>query len=75
MSPQRHIDKLTVPIVASYGVYETPEFQRQAHDFAAAVNAAGRPVELIEGLLFGGDGNDALTGGGTNDQLFGGGRQ
>ena len=47
MSPQRH--KLAAPIVVSYGVYETPEFQRQARDFAAAVKAAGRPVELIEG--------------------------
>ena len=49
MSPQRHIDKLNAPIVISYGTYETPEFQRQARDFAVAVGAAGKPVKLIEG--------------------------
>ena len=48
MSPQRHIDKLTAPIVVSYGDLETPEFQRQARDFAAAVTAAGKPVTLIK---------------------------
>ena len=30
----------------AYGTYETPEFQRQARDFAAAVTAAGKKVEL-----------------------------
>ena len=49
MSPQRHIDKLNAPIVMSYGTFETPEFQRQGHEFAAAVKAAGRSVLLIEG--------------------------
>jgi arylformamidase len=48
MSPQRHIDQLRVPLIVTYGSYETPEFQRQARDFAAAVKAAGKPVELIE---------------------------
>jgi arylformamidase len=32
----------------TYGTCETPEFQSQAGDFAAAVKAAGKPVELIE---------------------------
>src|SRR5262245_11756146 len=48
MSPQRHIDKLVAPVVVSYGTFETPEFQRQSRDFATAVKAAGKPVELIE---------------------------
>jgi arylformamidase len=48
MSPQRHIDKLNAPIIVSYGTFETPEFQRQSRDFAAAVVAAGKKVELIE---------------------------
>jgi len=48
MSPQRHIDKLVAPVVVSYGTFETPEFQRQSRDFAAAVKASGKPVELIE---------------------------
>jgi arylformamidase len=47
MSPQRHLDLLRAPVVVTYGTYETPEFQRQSRDFAAAVKAAGKPVELI----------------------------
>lgn len=49
LSPQRHIDKFNVPLVVMYGTLETPEFQRQSRDFAAAVKAAGKPVELIAG--------------------------
>jgi len=48
MSAQRHIDKLGTPIVVTYGSFETPDFQRQSRDFAAAVKSAGKPVELIE---------------------------
>jgi arylformamidase len=47
MSSQRQIDKLRTPVVVTYGTNETPEFQRQSRDFAAAVKAAGKPVELI----------------------------
>ncbi len=36
LSPQRHVDRLTCPLVIAYGTLETPEFQRQARDFAAA---------------------------------------
>jgi arylformamidase len=36
-------------LVLSHGTYETPEFQRQTRDFAAAVRGAGRPVELLVG--------------------------
>jgi arylformamidase len=32
-----------------YGTYETPEFQRQARDFAAALKAAGKLVQLLVG--------------------------
>ena len=49
MSSQRHIDKLNAPVIVSYGSLETPDFQRQSRDFAAAVMAAGKPVQLIEG--------------------------
>ncbi|MGC1467039.1 MAG: alpha/beta hydrolase, partial [Pseudolabrys sp.] len=48
MSSQRHIDKLRAPVICTYGSNETPEFQRQNRDFAAAVKAAGKPVELIQ---------------------------
>ena len=49
LSPQRHLDKLRTPLVIGYGSGDTPEFQRQSRDFAAAVKAAGKPVELIRG--------------------------
>ena len=48
MSSQRHLDLIRAPVVVSYGTNETPEFQRQNRDFAAALKAAGKPVELIE---------------------------
>ena len=48
MSSQRHIGKLSAPIIVTYGTFETPDFQRQSRDFAAAVKAAGKPVQLIE---------------------------
>ena len=49
LSPQRHLDKLRAPLVVAYGTFETPEFQRQSRDFAAAVTAAGKRVELLVG--------------------------
>ena len=48
MSSQRHLDLLHAPIVVTYGSNETPEFQRQNRDFAAAVKTAGKAVQLIE---------------------------
>jgi arylformamidase len=48
MSPQRHLDQLRAPVVVTYGTNETPEFQRQAREFAAAIKAAGKSHELIE---------------------------
>ena len=52
LSSQRHLDKLNAPIIVAHGSQETPEFQRQAREFAAAVKAAGKPVELIVGEGF-----------------------
>jgi arylformamidase len=52
LSAQRHLDGLHTPLILAYGTCETPEFQRQSRDFAAAVKAAGKPVELIEGLAY-----------------------
>ena len=48
MSAQRHVDKLRAPVVVTFGTFETPEFQRQSRDFAAAIKSAAKPVELIE---------------------------
>jgi arylformamidase len=52
MSSQRHIDRLRAPIIVTYGTNETPDFQRQSRDFAAAVKSAGKPVDLIEAANF-----------------------
>jgi len=49
VSPERHLDKLHAPVIVAYGTLETPEFQRQSRDFAAAVKAAGKPVQLLVG--------------------------
>ncbi len=49
LSPQRHIDKIHTPLILAHGTLETPEFQRQTRDFAAALRAAGKPVQLIVG--------------------------
>lgn len=49
LSPQRHLEKLRAPLIVAYGIFETPEFQRQSRDFAAAVTAAGKRVELLVG--------------------------
>ena len=49
LSPQRHLDKLNAPMIVAHGTLETPEFQRQSRDFAAAVQAAGKPVQLLVG--------------------------
>jgi arylformamidase len=47
LSAQRHIERLQTPLTIAYGTCETPEFQRQSRDFAAAVQAAGKPVQLL----------------------------
>jgi arylformamidase len=52
LSAQRHIAGLHTPLVLAIGTCETPEFQRQSRDFAAAVQAAGKPVELIVGEAY-----------------------
>ena len=47
LSPQRHLERIRAPIVLLYGSLETPEFQRQTREFAAALERAGKTVELI----------------------------
>jgi len=49
LSTRRHIDRLNCPVVVAHGTLETPEFQRQTRDFAAAVKAAGKPVQFLIG--------------------------
>jgi arylformamidase len=49
LSPMRHLNRLQALLVVAYGTCETPEFQRQNREFAAAVEAAGKPVRLLVG--------------------------
>jgi arylformamidase len=47
LSTQRHLARIDTPLVLAHGTYETPEFQRQTRDFAAALKAAGKPVQYF----------------------------
>ena len=49
LSPQRHLEKLLAPITVAHGTLETPEFQRQNREFAAAVKKAGKPIKFLVG--------------------------
>lgn len=47
LSPIRHLDRLGAPLIVSHGTYETPEFIRQAKEFASAVRNVGKLREMI----------------------------
>lgn len=47
LSAMRHLDRLTAPVVITYGSEESPEFQRHSRDFAAAVANAGKAEFLF----------------------------
>jgi arylformamidase len=47
LSAQRHLDMINCPVTLVYGSLETPEFQRQSRDFAAAARAAGKAVQIV----------------------------
>lgn len=47
LSPQRHLAHLNCPLTLAYGGLESPEFQRQSQDFAAAIQAKGKPVRVL----------------------------
>jgi len=49
LSAQRHLDRIRVPVVVAHASLDTPEFQRQSREFAAALKAAGKPVEFLVG--------------------------
>ena len=49
LSSLRHLDRLSAPVIVAHGTLETPEFQRQSREFAAALKAAGKPVQLLIG--------------------------
>lgn len=49
LSPQRHLDRLTCPVVVAYAEHDSPEFQRQSREFAEALRAIGRLHGLVVG--------------------------
>ncbi|CAE6951968.1 hypothetical protein R69608_05871 [Paraburkholderia nemoris] len=49
LSPQRHLNQLSAPLVLVHGTLETPEFARQSGDFAAAVRESGKSASLVIG--------------------------
>jgi arylformamidase len=49
LSTQRYLSRINCPITVAHGTLETPEFQRQTRDFAAAMKAAGKPIQYLIG--------------------------
>ncbi len=49
LSPERHLARLPASVIVAHGTLETPEFQRQNRQFAAAVKAAGKSATLLIG--------------------------
>jgi arylformamidase len=48
-SPIRHIDKIRCPVTVGWAEKESAEFLRQSREFAAALKAAGKLAESLEG--------------------------
>jgi arylformamidase len=49
LSTQRYLSRISCPVTVAHGTLETPEFQRQTRDFAAAMKAAGKPIQYLVG--------------------------
>jgi arylformamidase len=47
LSSQRHLERIHIPVIVAYGTEESPEFQRQGREYAAALRSAGKAVEFI----------------------------
>ena len=52
LSPIRHLDRITAPVVVAYATNDSPEFQRQSREWAEALAPLGRLQRLVvaEGL-------------------------
>ena len=48
-SPERHLARLACPVIVTCGDLESPEFQRQAREFAEAVERVGKFERLVVG--------------------------
>jgi arylformamidase len=47
LSAQRHLARINCPVILAHGTLETPEFIRQTRDFAAVLDKADKPVQLL----------------------------
>jgi arylformamidase len=47
LSPARHLARITAPVVVAYAERDSPEFQRQSREFAAALQRVGRLQQLV----------------------------
>jgi arylformamidase len=52
LSPQRHLDRLSCPLIVAAAEFDAPEFRRQAREFAAAAARASAAVRHVEGRGF-----------------------
>jgi arylformamidase len=43
----RHLDKIRCPVIVAHGDRETPEFQRQNREFAAALQKIGKLARFV----------------------------
>ncbi len=50
LSPQRQLHHLHAPLLISHGTDESPEFIRQSHDFAKAIDKLGKPLHYTIGI-------------------------
>lgn len=52
LSPVRHLDQISTPLILAYGTAESPEFKRQTQLFAEALEQQSKTVSLhvLEGL-------------------------
>ena len=50
LSPQRQLHHLHAPLLISHGTDESPEFIRQSHDFAKAIDGLGKPLHYTIGI-------------------------
>ena len=49
LSPMRRLDQITCPLIVAHGSLDTPEFQRQSRDFAAALLRQGHSCQTLLG--------------------------
>lgn len=52
LSPMRRLDQITCPLIVAHGSLDTPEFQRQSRDFAAALQQQGHACQTLVGAHY-----------------------